>query len=508
MKKIALMLFACVVSITLLLLTVAVFANITTPPNGDHDIRPQPWSGSGNTVVVIEPTTGVRTYITTVGVATDENSADIIEPTTGAPVYVSQGASFTTRFTSTITGTYTITVNATNVGSGSAVTDTTNTAIATLPSPFAEGTYDLKVTIGVISDTEESAVIVDNTPPTITLTSPNGGERWFGCTERDITWTPAADSVGLPTKPISLSYSTNNGLAWKSISLDEANDGRYSWTVPCESSEQSLVRVGAVDLAGNTSSDTGDAVFAISCMEEVVFQSDRASDWEVYKMTAGGSNQQNLTQNPSDDTSPAWSPAGGEIVFASDRDGDWEVYRMEAAGSNQQNLTRNPADDTFPAWSPDGEEIVFASNRDGNWEVYRMEAAGSNQQNLTRNPAADTSPAWWLYCNHIFFQSNRDGNWEVYMMAAGGSSQQNLTSNPADDMIDSWAVPSPTPTPTATPTSTATPTATPTSTSTATLTSTATPTATPTATNTPTATPTDTATPSARLIYLPVILKN
>jgi hypothetical protein len=469
MKRITLLVFAFIVSITLLLLTVVVFANITTPPNGNHDIGLQHWAGSGNTVVVIEPPTEVRTYITTVGVATDENSADIIEPTTEAPVYVSQGASFTTRFNSTVTGTYNITVNTTNVGSGFTVTGT-NMAIATLPSPFAEGTYDLKVTIGVISDTEESAVIVDNTPPTITVTSPDGGERWFGCTEHDITWTPATDSIGLPTKPISLYYSTDNGLTWRPISLDEANDGGYSWTVPCESSEQSLVRVGAVDLAGNTGSDTSDAVFAIFCMEEVVFQSDRA--------------------------------------------GDWEVYKMRASGFLQENLTENLADDTSPAWSPDGEEIVFASNRDGNWEVYKMRANGFLQENLTENPADDTSPVWWSYCDHIFFQSNRDGNWEVYKMRANGFLQENLTENPADDMIDSWAVPSPTLTPTATSTSTAIPTATPTatatptSTPTATPTDTLTPTATPTATNTSTATPTDTVTPSARLIYLPIVLKN
>jgi cell division septation protein DedD len=508
MKRMAITLFFIVFSITLLLLTVVVYANIIAPPNGNRDTGVQAQSGSGNFVDAINPTTGVRTYITTVGVATDENSADIIEPTTGAPVYVSQGSSFTTRFNSTITGTYTITVNTTNVGSGTAVTDTTNTAIATLPSPFAEGTYDLKVTVGVISDTEESAVIVDNTPPTITLTSPNGEERWFGCTEHDITWTPAVDSIGLPTKPISLYYSTNNGLTWESIGLNEANDGGYSWTVPCERSEQCLVRVDAVDLAGNTSSDASDAVFTIFCLEEVIFQSNRSSPWEVYKMQANGFPQENLTENPADDTSPAWSPDGEEIVFASNRDGNWEVYKMRANGFPQENLTENPADDTSPAWSPDGEEIVFASNRDGNWEVYKMRTNGFLQENLTENPADDTSPVWWLYCSQIFFQSNRDDNWEVYKMRTNGFLQENLTENPADDMIDSWAVPSPTPT--ATPTSTATPTATPTATSTptATPTSTALPTATSTGTATPTATPTDTVTPSVKPIYLPIVLKN
>ncbi len=252
MKRIALTFFFFIVAIILLLLTVVVYANITALPDVNDDTGVQPSSGSGSAVTVVEPTIGVLTYITRVSFVTPEDTVDITSPTTGSPVYVSQGASFAVEFDSTAAGIYATTVNTTNVGSGSAITGS-NTTTATLPASFAEGTYDLKVAVGVVSDTEKSAVVVDNTPPMVAVTSPNGGERWFGCAEHDITWTPAADSVGLPTKPISLSYSTNNGLAWKSIRLDEANDGRYSWTVPCESSEQCLVRVDAVDLAGNTS---------------------------------------------------------------------------------------------------------------------------------------------------------------------------------------------------------------------------------------------------------------
>ena len=45
---------------------------------------------------------------------------------------------------------------------------------------------------------------------------------------------------------------------------------------------------------------------------------------------------------------------------------------MNADGSGQTNLTNNPADDSKPAWSPDGKIITFASDRDGNFEIYVM----------------------------------------------------------------------------------------------------------------------------------------
>ena len=44
--------------------------------------------------------------------------------------------------------------------------------------------------------------------------------------------------------------------------------------------------------------------------------------------------------------------AVGKIAFASDRDGNLEVYVMNADGTGQTNLTNNPTDDGFPAWSP------------------------------------------------------------------------------------------------------------------------------------------------------------
>ncbi len=67
---------------------------------------------------------------------------------------------------------------------------------------------------------------------------------------------------------------------------------------------------------------------------------------------------------------------------------------MDADGSGLTTLTDNPANDSFPAWSPDGSRIAFTSDRDGNAEVYVMNADGSDLTRLTNNPAEDDAPAW------------------------------------------------------------------------------------------------------------------
>jgi TolB protein len=60
----------------------------------------------------------------------------------------------------------------------------------------------------------------------------------------------------------------------------------------------------------------------------------------------------NLTSNSANDASPSWSPDGLKIAFQTDRDGNNEIYSMDADGSDPVNLTNDPLEDTLPAWSP------------------------------------------------------------------------------------------------------------------------------------------------------------
>ena len=78
-----------------------------------------------------------------------------------------------------------------------------------------------------------------------------------------------------------------------------------------------------------------------------------------------------LTDDPTDDRSPSFSPDGRHIVFGSGRDGNQEIYVMGSDGSNPTRLTHHPAADFSPSFSPDGRHIVFGSERDG--EIYAME---------------------------------------------------------------------------------------------------------------------------------------
>lgn len=92
--------------------------------------------------------------------------------------------------------------------------------------------------------------------PSVTLTSPNGGQSWGVGSTQNITWTSANFSGS-----VKLEYSTNAGVSWTTITSSSANDGAEPWTVPNTPSSQALVRISAI---GAAAQDASNSVFTIA----------------------------------------------------------------------------------------------------------------------------------------------------------------------------------------------------------------------------------------------------
>ena len=125
----------------------------------------------------------------------------------------------------------------------------------------------------------------------------------------------------------------------------------------------------------------------------ILFVSDRDWNSEIYIMDTDGNNPRNLSKNPNIDTNPSWSPDRQQIVFQRSSNakggkkdkkegGNNDIYVMDKDGQNLRQLTDHPSDDQYPKWSPDGKQIAFVSNRDGGKEtaIYVMDTSGNNSR--------------------------------------------------------------------------------------------------------------------------------
>ncbi|MEW6573782.1 MAG: stalk domain-containing protein [Bacillota bacterium] len=108
-------------------------------------------------------------------------------------------------------------------------------------------------------------------PRSITLTSPNGGERWFAGTQQEISWSATAPPGG---GQISLFYSTDSGSHWTRIACvpnPAGGRGTYLWRIPHVRTAQARVKAewvsgcdGWVELY---TADVSDGDFTIYALE-------------------------------------------------------------------------------------------------------------------------------------------------------------------------------------------------------------------------------------------------
>lgn len=124
----------------------------------------------------------------------------------------------------------------------------------------------------------------------------------------------------------------------------------------------------------------------------------------------------------------------GKIVFASSRDGNFEIYTMDLDGTNEERLTNNPANDTSPTWSPDGTRIAFVRSD----AIHIMEANGSSIKRLTNSSFISSDPVWSPDGNRILFTVLNEDR-DIYTVAVNNTQMVAIGADLSDDFHPAWS---------------------------------------------------------------------
>ena len=226
----------------------------------------------------------------------------------------------------------------------------------------------------------------------------------------------------------------------------------------------------------------------------------RAKEFDIFSMNPDGGDVRRLTTNPETDRQPDWSPHGTDIAYSIDKPDspvNFEVARMTAGGTGHERLTQTPTGESSsqPSWLPDGRGILFRRSTGGRqstiWQmgtrgetpalrfapphpplyqsfapdgrrvlyaailssddsdrgIFSLGADGSGPTTLYDVPGAyDSAPAWSPDGTRIAFESNADvaganpeGDMELWVMQADGTRPTQLTRNAAHDEGPAWS---------------------------------------------------------------------
>ncbi|MGH9941988.1 MAG: beta-propeller fold lactonase family protein, partial [Pyrinomonadaceae bacterium] len=175
-----------------------------------------------------------------------------------------------------------------------------------------------------------------------------------------------------------------------------------------------------------------------------VYASRPEGNWDLFLQRVGGRNATPLMPNtPSDESQPAFSPAGERIAFRSNRE-PAGVYVIEATGENARLVA---AGGYHPSWSPDGSEIAYSTaGRDAPTTrtttpsaIWVVSLETGDKRLLTQTDALQ--PSWSPHGQRIayWFMPPNVGRSDIATIPRGGGEPVVVTKDAATNWNPVWS---------------------------------------------------------------------
>ena len=101
-----------------------------------------------------------------------------------------------------------------------------------------------------------ATLVLDRTPPSVKLLSPQGG-GYLGGVPLDVRWS-ARDNLDMPANGVSVHLSEDDGKTWREVARGLLNEGVYRWVPPKAEGTAYRLKVAAADFAGNVGEAVSD----------------------------------------------------------------------------------------------------------------------------------------------------------------------------------------------------------------------------------------------------------
>ena len=125
----------------------------------------------------------------------------------------------------------------------------------------------------------------------------------------------------------------------------------------------------------------------------LAFQCFKEGQSDICTVLPDGSDLTNLTDNPADEHSAAWSPDGNWLAFVSNQGNDIDIYKVCAICPGEHvavRLTDEVRHAMWPAWSPNGSQVAYADEPGGTFLLVNADRSG-----VTYLASGVFSPSIW-----------------------------------------------------------------------------------------------------------------
>ena len=162
--------------------------------------------------------------------------------------------------------------------------------------------------------------------------------------------------------------------------------------------------------------------------QEITYMSFAGDQPRVYLLQLETGQREIVGNFPGMTFAPRFSPDGQKVIMSLGRnDGNSNIYTLDLRSRATTRLTDSDAIDTSPSYSPDGGQIVFASDRGGRTQIYVMSANGADPRRVSFGEGVYSTPVWSPRGDLIAFTKQSGGRFAIGVMRPDGSGERILT---------------------------------------------------------------------------------